>query len=68
MPRPTWPGMQIGGTGRHKLVGAGEFMRDFIENDIRKAGISDKELMGLIGGSLAGVSARPGAVLFDGGR
>lgn len=45
---------------------AGEVLRDFTEIDGRPPGIEDKELMGLIMGSLGGLSAHPGAVLFIG--
>ena len=43
-----------------------EATHDYVESDGRKAGISDKELTGLIFWSLAGLYARPDTFLFGG--
>ena len=50
--------------GAYLRVDADGGMLDFAENDGRSAGMSDKELTGLIIRSVAGLSTRPGSVLF----
>ena len=47
-------------------VDAEETMNDYVEADGLQAGISNKELTGLVLGSVAGYAAHPGAVLFVG--
>ena len=45
---------------------ATDVAHDFTDADGRQPGIADKELMGLITGSVAGLSSHPGVVLFIG--
>ena len=45
---------------------AEETMKEYAEADGLQAGIADKELMGLVLGSVAGFAAHPGDVLFIG--
>ena len=52
--------------GTYLRVPAVETMAAVMEDDVKLAGIADKELMGIASGSLAGFPARPNAVLFIG--
>ena len=47
-------------------VKADETMKDYVDDDGLRAGIADKELMGLVIGGVDGFAAHPGAVLFIG--